>query len=145
MPDEPLLSPTIDLVFKLLFGDEERKPVLISLLSAILQPESPIVDVVLCDKDIPSHALTDKASVLDILVKMENGSMVDIEVQVRRTPAFRSRLLYYWARLYTEQIHKGDEYSELSPTTIIVITNYLELETGFHQSEYQLLEKHDGF
>ncbi|MCL2823248.1 MAG: Rpn family recombination-promoting nuclease/putative transposase [Polyangiaceae bacterium] len=144
MPEQPLLSPTIDLVFKLLFGDEERKPILIALLTAILQPESPIVDVVLLETSSISKAVNDKTIVLDILVKLQNGSMIDIEMQVLRTPEFRSRVMYYWARTHTGQIYRGDKYGKLRPTTVVVITNYLELGTGFLHSVFQVLEKHDG-
>ena len=81
---------------------------------------------------------------LDILVKLQDGSMVDIEMQVRPTPNFRSSVLYYWARTYMRPLRRGDKYAKLVPTTVIVITNYLELETGFLHSEYHVLEKTDG-
>ena len=50
----PQLNPTVDLVFKLLFGHEERKPLLIALLSPAAQ--FPIIDM-LCSTQMPNRMM----------------------------------------------------------------------------------------
>jgi hypothetical protein len=38
----PTLDPKLDVVFKLLFADEQNRPLLVSFLTAVLQPPEPI-------------------------------------------------------------------------------------------------------
>lgn len=47
-----LMKPSIDFVFKKLFGAEESKESLISLLNAIIKSDSPIKDVEILNNDL---------------------------------------------------------------------------------------------
>lgn len=42
-----ILNPKVDLVFKKLFGSEENKDILMSLINAILPPHQQVVDITL--------------------------------------------------------------------------------------------------
>lgn len=58
LPLESRLDPKNDLVFKLLFSDEE---LLVALLSAVLEPPVPIRRVKLLNPELPVSAMDDKA------------------------------------------------------------------------------------
>ena len=50
--------------------------------------------------------LNGKLGVLDILAKLNNKTYCNIELQVASTDNIIERILYYWARCYTNQIKK---------------------------------------
>lgn len=47
------LDPTLDVVFKMIFADDKNKTLLISLLTAVMKPVTPICDVEILNPEIP--------------------------------------------------------------------------------------------
>ncbi len=137
------LDPKLDVVFKLLFGNPENKDVLIALLTAVLRPEVPIEDVEVLNPEIPKELVADKGIVLDLLVRLADGTLIDVEMQVDRRPGFRARLLFYWSRSFCSQIVRGDEYVKLRPMKIVTFLDYREREAKRLHSVYRLLEIND--
>ena len=66
----------------------------------------------------------DKESILDIKATDESGKIFNVEVQTSGTGLFNHRTLYYWARLYSSQLHEGDIYSKLYPAICINILDF---------------------
>jgi predicted transposase/invertase (TIGR01784 family) len=137
------LDPTLDVVFKMLFATPGSKDCLISLLSAVLRPVVPISDIEILNPDIPKQDLHDKGIILDILVRLVDGSQIDVEMQARRRAAFPKRVLFYWARRYSSQIGPGAGYEELRPVIMVVFTSYRELRAKRLHSTFRLLEIRD--
>jgi predicted transposase/invertase (TIGR01784 family) len=138
-----LLDPKLDVVFKLLFADERNRGLLISLLTAILEPPEPITGVTVLNPDTPKETVVDKGAILDLRVRLRGGAQINVEMQAARHPGLRQRALFYWARLYTSQIGKGDHYVQLTPALSIFILDFVELETTRYHSHFRLLERHD--
>jgi predicted transposase/invertase (TIGR01784 family) len=65
------LDPKQDIVFKILFSAPENRDLLISLLTAVLRPSSPIVSVQVLDPHLEKELVTDKGAVLDVRVSFE--------------------------------------------------------------------------
>lgn len=76
------IQPTVDFVFKKVFGSPENLPVLIGLLNAILQREEPIVYVELLNPFSYQEFADDKLVVLDIRARDSTGRWLNIEMQV---------------------------------------------------------------
>lgn len=112
----PLLDPTIDLVFKLLLTRE--KALLIDMLEGVLQ--RPIRELTLLDADIPGELASDKTIILDVRAMLDDGTHVDVEMQIRAGPALRPRIVYYSTRGHSDQLNRGDGYHLLQPTVVIV-------------------------
>ena len=136
------LDPKLDIVFKLLFGEERNKALLVSLLNAVLNPEVPIRTVAVLHPDPGRERADDKAIVLDLRVGLANGEQVDIEMQSRARLAPRKRALYYWARLYTSQLARGDRYDELRRCVVVMIADFNELESERFHSVFRAQEVH---
>ncbi len=85
----------------------------------------------------------DKGIELDLLVHLDDGTEVDVEMQAKGKAAFRSRAMYYWARTYASQLRKGDAYAKLKPVVIIIFAGYRELATNRLHSTFHVLEIHD--
>lgn len=136
----PLLEPTLDVVFKLLFAHERNRNLLISLLTAVLEPSDPIVEITILNPEIDKDAIRDKGVVLDVRVRLADRRLINVEMQSQNHPAPRSRTLLYWARLYAAQLQRGDPYEELAPTVSLFILDFVELPTEGYHSEFRLLE-----
>ena len=135
-----LMKPSIDFVFKKLFGSEESKESLISLLNAIIKSDSLIQDVEILNNDLDKEHNADKFSRLDIKAKTDKGELINIEIQVKNEYNMIQRTLYYWSRIYTDQLSATMDYSELSRTICINILNFNLLENDRYHNTYRLKE-----
>ncbi len=140
-----LLDPTLDVVFKLLFAHERNRNLLISLLTAVLAPSTPIVEVEVLNPEVDKETIRDKGIVLDVRVRLQDGRLFNVEMQSQRHPGLRSRALLYWARIYAQQMHRGDHYESLTPTVSLFILDFNELHTAHYHSEFRLLEVKEHF
>ncbi len=135
-----LLDPKVDFVFKRIFGSEKHPNILISFLNAVIKPEEPIVSVNLKDTDINKDSIKDKFSRLDVKAITSNGEHINIEIQLKNEHNMVKRSLYYWSKLYSEQLNEGEIYSELARTICINILNFKYLSTTNFHSCYRLKE-----
>ncbi len=138
------LDPTLDVVFKLLFADSKNRDLLIALLTAVLRPKSPIRSVTVLNPEVSKEAVTDKSIVLDILVLCENGTQADVEMQADRRPAWRSRCMFYWAKVYSSQLTPGLPYTTLKPVKVVAFLGYQEFEGDWLHSVFQVQDMRTG-
>ena len=137
------IDPTIDYAFKRVFGRQENEESLCSLLNAVLRRPvgQRIESVVILNPFLPLEAFDDKLSVLDIKARDESGRMFNVEMQIRLHHALRERVLFYWAKLYTEQLSEGDDYAELRPTiSVLVLDDILFPELAGPHHRFRLCE-----
>ena len=118
------INPRVDFAFKKLFGSEENKDLLISLINAIVSDEEQVVEVELKNPYNLADYRAGKISILDIKAKAENGRWFNVEMQIREDNNFDKRAIYYWAKLVTEQLSEGMMYKELKKTISISILDY---------------------
>jgi predicted transposase/invertase (TIGR01784 family) len=85
------LDPKLDIVFWMLFGAEQNRALLLSLLDAVLVPAAPIVSAVVLHAQPERNGVEEKSIALDVRVQLENGESVDVEMQTQRRPAQRER------------------------------------------------------
>ncbi len=137
------LDPTLDIVFKLLFGRPKSQGILIALLTALLQPKSPISQVTILNPEVSKEQVGDKGIKLDLLVHLDDGTQVNVEMQAKGRKGFGNRAMYYWARTYANQLHKGDAYTLLKPVVVIIFTGYRALAANRLHSIFHVLEIHD--
>jgi len=116
-----LLSPTLDVVFKMLFASKRGRQALIGLLNAILKPASKITSVEVLNPQIPKLLVEDKGTVLDIHAKLADGTLIDIEMQMTSKTALPKRALYYATRMYSSELKVGDQYDRLRPVIVIFL------------------------
>lgn len=112
------IIPTVDFVVKRLFGTEEHRALLIHFLNSVLTPPAgdEIAEVEFLNPIRDKEVEEDKLVIVDIRVRDRNGRRFIIEMQVSVVKAFRERVLYYWARDYSDQLKSGTDYSLLTPT-----------------------------
>ena len=116
------IDPMIDYPFKLIFGKQENEPIILNFLNAVIQPKNEIVAVKVQNPFNDKEFENDKLTIVDIRVKDSHGATYHIEVQLITNDALKSRILYYWAKLYAEQLKSGEDYKKLKPVHSIWIT-----------------------
>ncbi len=121
------ISPRVDIAFKKIFGVEENKDLLISLINSIVSKEDQIESVTLLNPYNPRNHKDSKLSILDIKAEGHDGKKFNIEIQISDEADYDKRALYYWAKLYTEQIGISDKYAKLSKTIGIHILNFMSV------------------
>lgn len=140
------INPRVDIAFKKIFGVEENKDLLISLINSIVGEEDQVEDVTLLNPYNPKNFKQDKLSILDIKAKGITGKRYNIEIQISDEADYDKRALYYWAKLYTEQLKAADEYSLLSKAIGIHILNFTSIpEVDPYHNVFHITEKKTGF
>ena len=132
-----------DYAFKRVFGVEENKDVLQDLLECILDiPPETIAGLELMDKEFHKDSISDKTGVLDVKLRLKNNTIIDIEIQNRWNSEFVQRTIFYWAKMYTENLKTSEVYTKLPKCiTINIVGEGFDLNTLIH-SEYNVVEKH---
>lgn len=136
-----IMSPKVDFAFKMLFGDEKNKDILIAFLSSVLKlPRENFKELKLVNTELLREFKEDKKGILDVRVKNNKGEEIDIEIQVLPTKFMPQRTLFYWAKMYNGQIKAGDTYDKLQKCITINILDFEcipinKLHTTFHISE----------
>ena len=132
-----------DYAFKRVFGVKENKDVLQDLLECILDiPSEDIADLELLDKELHKDLISDKTGVLDVKLRLKNNTIIDIEIQNRWNSEFVQRTIFYWAKMYTENLKTGEVYTKLPRCiTINIVGEGFDLNNLIH-SEYNVVEKH---
>ena len=113
-----LFDPKEDFVFKALFGTEENKELLISLLNAILKGKPYIKDLSLNNTELTKILEPNKSSRLDILATSDDGIKFNIEMQCRKTKNLPSRTLFYTSKLYTKDLKENEDYNKTKVISI---------------------------
>ena len=139
------ISPKVDIAFKKIFGVEENKDLLISLINSIVGAEDQVSDVTLLNPYNPKNFKSDKISILDIKATNKEGKRFNIEIQVTDEADYNKRALYYWAKIYTEQLQGGDDYSILSKAIGIHILNFTSIpEVKKYHNVFHITEQETG-
>ncbi|WP_342260197.1 Rpn family recombination-promoting nuclease/putative transposase [Candidatus Tisiphia endosymbiont of Metellina segmentata] len=139
------ITPRVDLAFKKIFGVEENKDLLISLINSIVSKEDQVAEVTLLNPYNPKNFKNDKLSILDVKAKSVDGKRFNIEIQISDEADYDKRALYYWAKLYTEQLKVAQDYSTLSKAIGIHILNFTSIPnvTKYH-NVFHIVEKDSG-
>lgn len=139
------ISPQVDIAFKKIFGVEENKDLLISLINSIISEEDQVADVTLLNPYNPKNFRSDKLSILDIKAVGIDGKRFNIEIQITPDAEYDKRALYYWAKLYTDQLKTSGNYSALSKSIGIHILNFESVpESNKYHNVFHITEKETG-
>jgi predicted transposase/invertase (TIGR01784 family) len=116
-----LMDLKIDYAFKQLFGNPKNKRITIEFLNAMLGKlrREKIFDVEFVNNELGQKYGDDKLSRLDVLAKTSNNEFINIEIQFNNKYNMVKRSLYYWGKVYSDQLLKSDGYVKLRPVIMI--------------------------
>jgi predicted transposase/invertase (TIGR01784 family) len=127
-------------LFYKVFGEKGSETQLISFLNAVLRHagvfsgKEPIKSVdIREDKEHLKEVLNGKSCILDVLAILEDGTRVNIEVQIRDEHNMDRRSLFYWSRIYSKSLNEGQDYKELPNVIAINLVDFnFPKQGGFH-------------
>lgn len=131
-----------DVAFRKIFGNENRKEVLISFLNAVLllQENQRIVTVdILTPYQLPDIK-GGKVTIVDVKAKDQNNKTYIVEMQVAEVEGFDKRVLYYASKSYSAQIERGDQYQKLNPTYFIGILDFEVTRNSNYISRHKIID-----
>ena len=121
------LRPLNDFIFKKLFGETENIDNLKSFLNAVLNKDKTqeLVELeIINEKELTTDNIQDKKGIIDVLAKTSDGTNINIEVQLTNQDNMDKRTLFYWSRIYSRSIVKGEDYSNLNKVITINFIYY---------------------
>ena len=127
-----------DVFFKSLLCDDRHKELTLNFLNSILNRtgNEAFYDIEFLDKEIDPIIEAGKVSILDIRAKMNDDTYVNVEVQIAKPVDMKKRAMFYWSKLYSYQIGKGEDYSLLKDVISINLLNFILFKEHkrFHSS-----------
>lgn len=137
------VKPLNDFIFKKVFGEKGNEDILISFINAVLKrtKKEPIVEIEIIDnKQLTKDVIMDKTGIIDVRAKTSKDEHVDIEVQLTNQGNMDKRTLFYWGKMYLENIKQGEDYANLEKVITINILDFEFLGTSSYQSSFHLWE-----
>lgn len=120
--DNFIMLPTVDFCFKeLMQNPKVRKGFIAALLKK--RPEE-IKETILLPTILRQESKNDKQGILDVRVLLEDGTQMDIEMQVAYFEYWDKRVLFYLGKMYSDQIRKGDSYEKLKKCIHVSILDF---------------------
>ena len=114
----------VDEVFKLVFGRESTKDVMIEFLNQVI-PDRTIVDLEFIDKEMHPIERDAKGTVYDMFCKTNDGARIIVEVQRRKQPFYPERALYYSTFQIQRQVEAGAKDYDFLPVYVISILDFM--------------------
>ena len=145
MKNVKTLSPKLDVVFQALFGEVGNESITKGFLETILERKIDSID--LSRNPILRREFKDeKLGVLDIIARLDENEICNIELQIVDKKNIIERILYYWSRLYSRQIKSGEDYKILQKAIVILITDFKieNLEELDYHSRWKIMEDKQG-
>ena len=117
-----LLKPKIDVVFQSLFSKQNEK-ITKAFAEAILEEKVKKIKINE-DKEIFREKPEDKLGILDLELDINDTEKVDVEIQLVDKSNIQERLLFYFSKLFYNEVKKGDDYKKAKRVVMVAILDY---------------------
>ena len=139
-----LLKPKIDVVFQSLFSKQNER-ITKAFAEALLEKQ---VDKIKIneDKELFRGKPEEKLGILDLELDINENEKVDIEIQLVDRSNIQERLLYYFSKLYSNEIKRGDDYEKAKRVIMVAILDYnlnLTKEIKKMETKWKLREENN--
>lgn len=121
--EEFIMHPTNDVCFA---GLMENPTVRKGFCAAVMRvkPEA-IEETELLPTHLHREYADDKLGILDVRVRLKNGTQINMEMQVRKYPYWDERALFYLSKMFTEQLGKGEAYGRMKKSIQVSILDFI--------------------
>lgn len=138
--EDKIVMLKLNMIFKRVFGNDSNKAIIAAFISDLLEiPRESIKAIYINNVELTPEYLDLKFSRLDLRLDID-GRIVNIEMQVNRETDFKDRTLFYWSKLYSEELRTGEEYGKLKQTICINIINFDLFDCEDYHSCFKVLE-----
>lgn len=120
------MLPTVDFCFKELMNNEKvRRGFIAALLRT--DPEK-IRKTTLLPTELRREYADDKLGILDVRVLLENGTQIDMEMQVAYFENWDARAVFYLSKIFSDQLKKGEPYENLKQCIHVSILDFIHFK-----------------
>jgi len=138
-----MFDPLNNFFFYKIFGEKGDEIQLLGFINAVLGKEGDDMFVsveILENTSFMADIMGGKSCSLDVRAQLQNGTMVNIEVQLQDEHNMDRRSLFYLSKEYTRKLKSGENYIELGNVIAINILNYNFPKTKNFHSCFHLRE-----
>ena len=118
-----MLTPKNDIIFKKLFGKKGNERIVKDFLEAVLEIKISSVELGKETQLLPDK-IDEKIGILDVRATLDDGTVIDIEMQNINHGNITKRITYYLNLLYSGELSRGKSYYELNKAIAIGILNF---------------------
>lgn len=140
-----ILSPKIDVVFHMLFGEQKHERITKKLIEDVIGEK---VETIELEKTpyLWGEQVNDKVGIIDIRAKINGKNPIDIEMQIADEKNIEKRILFYWSKLYLKQLKEGEKYKDLNRSISIIFLDYKieKLEELPIHTKWQIRDSENG-
>jgi len=135
-----------DIAFRKIFGNENKKEILISFLNAVLElQKGKLITKIEIKNPFQLPEIKGlKSSILDVKVTDERETSYIVEMQVEEPDGFDKRVQYYTAKQYSSQIEIGEDYPKLNQVIFIGILNFKFFEGIDYLTKHLIINQKNG-
>ena len=134
-----IILPKTDFCAKELFANEVIRKYFISDVIGI--PVKDIRSVRLCNPYLWKRYRKQKQGILDVLIELNNRAKVNIELQIKFYSCWDKRNLFYLAKMYTEDLRVGQDYTKLKKSISISILDFNYMKGPDYHSVFYLRDE----
>ena len=134
-----------DIIFQTFFSRKGNEEYLIDFLNALLKKEIKTIEV---REEVNLERLSkeEKGGRLDLQAKLEDGTIISIEMQLRNEYNIEERTTLYSEKVISRETERGTDYEDINQVIMINILGYNFLEVEDYISETAIvLEKHRDY
>jgi len=141
------ILPKDDLMFKAIYGTSGSENILKSFISSVLKIKIKSIEYI--SKEIINRPNKGKHNCLDVLVVLDNGEKINVEMQSEVNSKFDNRMLAYWSELYVNSFKAGEKYENLKKVYAIWIIDdnffkeKIDFEENYH-TKWKITEQKTG-
>ena len=134
-----------DIIFKAFFSRKGNEEFLIDFLEALLNIKIKEIKVKE-EVNIEQLSVEEKGGRLDLQAKLNDGIIVNIELQMKNHFNIEERTTFYSSKVISRETKRGSNYNDISKVIMINILGYNLLEFEEYISETMIvLEKHRDY
>ena len=134
-----------DVIFQTFFSRKGNEEFLIDFLNALLNKDIKSIEV---REEVNLERLSkeEKGGRLDLQAKLEDGTIISIEMQLRNEYNIEERTTLYSGKVISRETERGTDYEDINQVIMINILGYNFLRVEDYISETAIvLEKHRDY
>ena len=134
-----------DIIFQTFFTRKGNEEFLIDFLNALLKKEIKTIKI-REEVNLERLSIEEKGGRLDLQAKLEDGTIVSIEMQLRNEYNIEERTTLYSGKVISRETERGTDYEDINQVIMINILGYNFLNVEDYISETAIvLEKHRDY
>lgn len=112
-----------DIMFKAFFGKKGNEKYLKEFLESLLKIHIEKIDI-RSEVSLLKLDEKEKGGRLDLEAKLNDGLIINIEMQLRNLENMEKRTMYYASKILSREVEKGEKYEKINPIIMVNILDY---------------------